>query len=125
MPVQIIVHHKMVKWFRRRRPLQNPAADFVLKKINRRHREQKDVVQIRRDRRRHFVRSTNPRESDREQRLQRVKRRRSEEHTSELQSRENLVCRLLLEKKKKKKKNMHIKKKKKKTNKKKENKKKN
>src|SRR5436309_11701071 len=33
-----------------------------------------------------------------------VKRRRSEEHTSELQSRENLVCRLLLEKKKKKKK---------------------
>src|SRR5436309_7256791 len=30
---------------------------------------------------------------------------RSEEHTSELQSRENLVCRLLLEKKKKKKKN--------------------
>src|SRR5690606_39384598 len=29
------------------------------------------------------------------------KRHRSEEHTSELQSRENLVCRLLLEKKKK------------------------
>src|SRR5690242_21488365 len=32
-------------------------------------------------------------------------RRRSEEHTSELQSHVNLVCRLLLEKKKKKKKN--------------------
>src|SRR5687768_17757065 len=32
-------------------------------------------------------------------------RRRSEEHTSELQSRLHLVCRLLLEKKKKKKKN--------------------
>src|SRR5690606_42018584 len=31
-----------------------------------------------------------------------IERRRSEEHTSELQSRENLVCRLLLEKKKKK-----------------------
>src|SRR5690606_40920262 len=30
-----------------------------------------------------------------------VTERRSEEHTSELQSRENLVCRLLLEKKKK------------------------
>src|SRR5690606_40155355 len=30
----------------------------------------------------------------------RVQRPRSEEHTSELQSRENLVCRLLLEKKK-------------------------
>src|SRR5687768_17901334 len=34
-------------------------------------------------------------------------RRRSEEHTSELQSRLHLVCRLLLEKKKKKKKNIH------------------
>src|SRR5690606_39918282 len=32
---------------------------------------------------------------------------RSEEHTSELQSRENLVCRLLLEKKKKKQKKSH------------------
>src|SRR5256884_4457322 len=32
---------------------------------------------------------------------------RSEEHTSELQSRLHLVCRLLLEKKKKKKKNKH------------------
>src|SRR6266511_6115110 len=37
---------------------------------------------------------------------------RSEEHTSELQSRENLVCRLLLEKKKKKKINFVTKKKK-------------
>src|SRR5687768_18364896 len=35
---------------------------------------------------------------------------RSEEHTSELQSRLHLVCRLLLEKKKKKKKNKHTKK---------------
>src|SRR5436309_12359914 len=34
--------------------------------------------------------------------------RRSEEHTSELQSRENLVCRLLLEKKKKNKKTSEI-----------------
>src|SRR5947209_15846374 len=33
--------------------------------------------------------------------------RRSEEHTSELQSRQYLVCRLLLEKKKKKKKKKH------------------
>src|SRR5579883_780350 len=40
--------------------------------------------------------------------------RRSEEHTSELQSRENLVCRLLLEKKKKKKKQQYSKKKQKK-----------
>src|SRR6266496_6669623 len=34
--------------------------------------------------------------------LRRVRLRRSEEHTSELQSRRDLVCRLLLEKKKKK-----------------------
>src|SRR6266496_6326669 len=41
---------------------------------------------------------------------------RSEEHTSELQSRRDLVCRLLLEKKKKKKKKLkHIEKKKKNT----------
>src|SRR6266567_1493886 len=40
--------------------------------------------------------------------------RRSEEHTSELQSQSNLVCRLLLEKKKKKKRQHNIKKKKKK-----------
>src|SRR6478736_9369446 len=40
--------------------------------------------------------------------------RRSEEHTSELQSQSNLVCRLLLEKKKKKKKKTKINKKKKK-----------
>src|SRR3989442_9090322 len=33
--------------------------------------------------------------------VQRGRRRRSEEHTSELQSRPHLVCRLLLEKKKK------------------------
>src|SRR2546427_8524161 len=37
--------------------------------------------------------------------LAELRRRRSEEHTSELQSQSNLVCRLLLEKKKKKKKN--------------------
>src|SRR5690606_40306761 len=37
-----------------------------------------------------------------EQHVEQGGRHRSEEHTSELQSRENLVCRLLLEKKKKK-----------------------
>src|SRR5215469_17557300 len=48
------------------------------------------------------------------------RRTRSEEHTSELQSRRDLVCRLLLEKKKKKKiKKLFLKKKKKKKNKKK------
>src|SRR5467141_392436 len=43
---------------------------------------------------------------------------RSEEHTSELQSHLNLVCRLLLEKKKKKKKKINLQKKKKKNKKK-------
>src|SRR5688572_31161695 len=38
----------------------------------------------------------------------RVRMDRSEEHTSELQSQSNLVCRLLLEKKKKKKTNKYI-----------------
>src|SRR2546427_5609065 len=41
---------------------------------------------------------------------ERVELVRSEEHTSELQSQSNLVCRLLLEKKKKKKKKSRIKK---------------
>src|SRR6266853_2821961 len=41
---------------------------------------------------------------------------RSEEHTSELQSQSNLVCRLLLEKKKTKKNNLTLRKKKKKKN---------
>src|SRR3712207_8342355 len=40
------------------------------------------------------------RPGDAEDRLAREGRRRSEEHTSELQSRQYLVCRLLLEKKK-------------------------
>src|SRR5438874_3008539 len=38
----------------------------------------------------------------------RMRHRRSEEHTSELQSRRDLVCRLLLEKKKKKKKKQKL-----------------
>src|SRR2546426_6175437 len=57
-----------------------------------------------------LFRSQEPREVGREQRGQPTTRRlgvtqpaRSEEHTSELQSPCNLVCRLLLEKKKKKK----------------------
>src|SRR5690606_41974173 len=45
----------------------------------------------------HVTRSSHP------EALETAFQARSEEHTSELQSRENLVCRLLLEKKKKKK----------------------
>src|SRR5690606_40106350 len=43
-----------------------------------------------------------PRCAPQSQGRRKARGRRSEEHTSELQSRENLVCRLLLEKKKKK-----------------------
>src|SRR5947209_11654754 len=49
-------------------------------------------------------RSTTPSSTVLQQTLPRAPRSRSEEHTSELQSRQYLVCRLLLEKKKKKKK---------------------
>src|SRR5688572_32475513 len=41
-----------------------------------------------------------PQKQKKKQREFRTKRERSEEHTSELQSQSNLVCRLLLEKKK-------------------------
>ena len=47
-----------------------------------------------------FVSPVFPGITDFEAIFERVKDQRSEEHTSELQSRENLVCRLLLEKKK-------------------------
>src|SRR5690606_40544500 len=49
----------------------------------------------------HAVRQDHPRAHGLRRRLGGGARPRSEEHTSELQSRENLVCRLLLEKKKK------------------------
>src|SRR5690606_41778771 len=55
----------------------------------------------------HARRSLPPRQRSREGRCRR-RQPRSEEHTSELQSRENLVCRLLLEKKKKDQKNKKI-----------------
>src|SRR5688572_30852740 len=46
------------------------------------------------------TRARSPRRSQPSPRAARAPRRRSEEHTSELQSQSNLVCRLLLEKKK-------------------------
>src|SRR2546427_7527589 len=49
------------------------------------------------------VRGEAPGPESRRRGLGTLERRRSEEHTSELQSQSNLVCRLLLEKKKKKK----------------------
>src|SRR5690554_6962560 len=53
----------------------------------------------------HFVSDENRSEDSN---ILEVNYNRSEEHTSELQSRPHLVCRLLLEKKKKKKKRYHI-----------------
>src|SRR2546427_7644337 len=53
----------------------------------------------------HHGRDGRHRQDDRQGREERV---RSEEHTSELQSQSNLVCRLLLEKKKKQKTNIRI-----------------
>src|SRR5437667_6733898 len=54
--------------------------------------------------RQRFVRRTNPRDDAGSGKCEARRRIRSEEHTSELQSHHDLVCRLLLEKKKKKKK---------------------
>src|SRR5690606_41159489 len=51
-------------------------------------------------RRRQGPRAAGRRRAHRDADRRRTRSRRSEEHTSELQSRENLVCRLLLEKKK-------------------------
>src|SRR5690606_40974616 len=67
-----------------------------------RDREDRDRRGGRRDRRRGRRRDVHLSPLGVEQRAERRGRtgdRRSEEHTSELQSRENLVCRLLLEKK--------------------------
>src|SRR5437899_8912732 len=47
------------------------------------------------------LRAETAEQQSRKQKLQRKEKRRSEEHTSELQSLRHLVCRLLLEKKKK------------------------
>src|SRR5438034_9401179 len=55
------------------------------------------------DRQEHHIREGGELEQALQGRGQDVERKRSEEHTSELQSHSDLVCRLLLEKKKKKK----------------------
>src|SRR6266496_4484603 len=71
----------------------------------------------RRLRRRSDAHGRHERQAARRRRAARLPRSRSEEHTSELQSRRDLVCRLLLEKKKKKKSRfLSYKKKKKKKN---------
>src|SRR3712207_8105258 len=56
-------------------------------------------AQVRAADRRHADEVVRPREERRERRGERLPAARSEEHTSELQSRQYLVCRLLLEKK--------------------------
>src|SRR5690606_41800790 len=79
---------------RGRRAADGGARAHVLRVPQRRHRpDQRHLPPPRRRLRPH---RTSP-----GLRATRAVARRSEEHTSELQSRENLVCRLLLEKKKK------------------------
>ena len=78
MPVHVISDHEMLKRLWRRRALQYPAADLVFKKIDSRHRQETDVVQIGRNGRSELVGSTDPRETDREHRFQTVKRREPE-----------------------------------------------
>ena len=76
--MHVISDHEMLKRLWRRRALQYPAADLVFKKIDSRHRQETDVVQIGRNGRSELVGSTDPRETDREHRFQTVKRREPE-----------------------------------------------
>ena len=80
--MHVISDHEMVKRLWCWRPPQDPAANLVFEKIDGRHRQKKDVVQIRRDGRRHFIGSTYPRETNREQRLQSIKRRESKKNSN-------------------------------------------
>src|SRR5207302_7054912 len=80
MPVHVIPEHEMLKRLWRRRALQYPAADLVFKKIDSRHHQETDVVQVGRDGRSQFVGSTDPRETEREQRFQTIKRRESKKN---------------------------------------------
>src|SRR2546422_6954033 len=75
-----------------------PYTTLFRSLATRTRRRQDAVHQTRRDARAHLRRSTGARPKATAWR----NRSRSEEHTSELQSRLHLVCRLLLEKKKKK-----------------------
>src|SRR5690606_41800097 len=72
----------------RRRPYSTPDGQTVSQARQPRQRSR-------------WVRKAAEPASSRPSATARIRWRRSEEHTSELQSRENLVCRLLLEKKKK------------------------
>ena len=90
--MHVVPEYKMVKRFWRRRPPQDPTTDFVFEKINGRHRQEKDVVKIRRDRCRHFVRSTYPRDRDRQEGLQTVERREAEKKSDRRAHRDRVRC---------------------------------
>src|SRR5690242_21489226 len=78
-----------------RSPVQPAPALPPARRVRRRRRDQQGRLRDRRERVPHRARPLRSR----------LPPHRSEEHTSELQSHVNLVCRLLLEKKKKKKMN--------------------
>src|ERR1044071_5558851 len=81
MPMEIVSNHEMPKGPWCRRTLQHPTADFVFEKVDGGHRQQKDVMQIGGDRCGQLVRSTHPRERNREQCFQRVEWRETEKHS--------------------------------------------
>src|SRR5690349_24194635 len=86
--------------FRSRRRRRGRAGEHAV--AERRARRGRRLVSGRRERQRDRQRPVRPGEPGRQAAADR-----SEEHTSELQSRRDLVCRLLLEKKKKKQKTHH------------------
>src|SRR5436309_4444235 len=103
-------HDRAAREAREGNPL--PAQRVELELRPRRERDQRDRRFFHEPERVHFLapHESEPRGADGEPDQQvagqsrQPRAPRSEQHTSELQSRENLVCRLLLEKKKKKKK---------------------
>jgi len=83
MPVHIIVQSKLAKvyplcdW-----PIQHPATKLIFADIDRRHRPDHHIVQRDRNRGGDLVATANPRHRDRQQRLQWIQRRESEENSN-------------------------------------------
>ena len=83
MPVHVIVQSKLSQMYPLRRwPIQYPATKLIFGDIDSRHREDHDVVQCHRNRRRDFIATANPRYADRQQRLDWIQRRESEENSN-------------------------------------------
>ncbi len=82
MPIYVIAECKMAKaYVVRWRPTQSPATQFVLCEINRWHRKNDHVVQCNGNGSSDLVAATNPCRGDRQQRLERVKRSKTEKYS--------------------------------------------